>query len=1309
MPTTSQFAFNRGEIAPSLRGNASLSAFQSGLAACRNMVVQAEGGVKSRGGFEHDIEHPTSAGPSNPENPGSRLIPFRFSSNRTYMLELGDKFMRVHKDGAPITFGERSTESVAYVPDGDGTEFFEPGYNVFTYTAHGLADGDEVKFWGINGPTAAEALNNGVYKVRVDSVDTFVPIDPQTGYPVHGIDGTFTAYGKWAKVLRVVTPWPSAALNKLQARQRGDVIRTTTLGFPAQEIRCLSDTSWTVTPVVVGATILAPTNMAGGDSGAGWEYAATAVSEVGDESLLSDSTSNTTDASIASPVVLTWDSSTGAAYYNIYKRYLQGGWGFIGTAAAGAGPTFTDRGSTPDYATTPPIEYNPFLGHDIAITEIEGIDLTVPVYDASWHNSGLLLALAVGASPAVRFFYRDNIASPKLKAVPNGTYAEFFTSNAHSIGFSPDGSKFFAACNQSFLSVFFVRPSGVSADGRHVVSFGGSPYVLIPYLYRVTENNYVDKLELSTKFGGGAIAPNTMCWKNDSSVLYFRMLGNTHCVGKLWFGWSALPGGDDITVSWLYQTVFNSPVAYNYYKYLYTNYRPHAVGGGTAYYDVSNAMVLTFDVSGLALDAVGIDHLTHAPDRGLFVQWRISADVVNPLVYASIGNALYLLGDAIPPADVPMAYNATAFSPDSRYLAVAETAARNIVWYLVTGSGTDTVFTKLASPAQPTAGPTSLTWTANGKYLIVGESGSPYAECYSVDEAENTLTLVSNFAPSDIPASSVNAIVMDPVGKSMILCQDAGNRVAHYSATYTYPATAAYYQQRMAWANTDWNPLGVEITALGTQYNFNKRVVPQGKDGFTYIPDALQMDEVRHLVNLGRELVCLSAGGVVTLSGANDGVFEFSSTQSKQHSADGASWVEPAVMDDTLLYAQDGNNTIRDLRYQQSSENFSGNDLTRLSAHLFKGKTICRLALQRQPQPVLWVLLSDGTLAAVTYARESNTLGWSRHDTDGKFVDIACVREGGIDRLYAMVDRAVLGVTRRFVERLSYSTGVDPLWGHVELDACVNFDGRNKNASLQITIASGETEYYVGWPAGVYNITANADLFASPVAEDGDNVYFMYYGDGLVLPLTIESVTDARTAKARSSYPIPVDLQNKPTSQWALGVCTITGLTHLAGEAVGVFADGAVVASPNNPDYTEVIVSTDGIITLPYASSVVHVGRQYLCDIETLNVESPDSTLVNIAKLVGQVTIQVQDTLGIYAGQEDPGGTSPINKLDKVEKPYHQFAANASRSILPPFSGTMRGIVRNTWKTEGRFFMRKIDPVPWHLLSVHLPLAMERS
>jgi hypothetical protein len=139
-----QLNFSKGELGDELLARFDVAAYAAGAKRLRNVVILKYGGVTKRPGTRlvaevHDISHPT------------RLIPFQFSFEQAYALELGQGYMRPAALGGMVTGEELS---IAGISNAETAEVSVP--------FHGFAVGDEIFFHGIEG---MEELNGRIQSV----------------------------------------------------------------------------------------------------------------------------------------------------------------------------------------------------------------------------------------------------------------------------------------------------------------------------------------------------------------------------------------------------------------------------------------------------------------------------------------------------------------------------------------------------------------------------------------------------------------------------------------------------------------------------------------------------------------------------------------------------------------------------------------------------------------------------------------------------------------------------------------------------------------------------------------------------------------------------------------------------------------------------------------------------------------------------------------------------------------------------------------------------------------------------------------
>lgn len=120
---TLQRSFAGGEITPELYGRLDLTKYQTGLAECRNFIVLPHGPATARTGFQY-------IGGVKTHTKKTRLIPFSFSTEQTYVLEFGDQYVRIYTNGGQLLTGAvtawvtATAYTVGQVRSNGGTNYY---------------------------------------------------------------------------------------------------------------------------------------------------------------------------------------------------------------------------------------------------------------------------------------------------------------------------------------------------------------------------------------------------------------------------------------------------------------------------------------------------------------------------------------------------------------------------------------------------------------------------------------------------------------------------------------------------------------------------------------------------------------------------------------------------------------------------------------------------------------------------------------------------------------------------------------------------------------------------------------------------------------------------------------------------------------------------------------------------------------------------------------------------------------------------------------------------------------------------------
>ena len=214
--------FRAGEISPRLEGRIDLQKYNEAVKELENMIVFPQGGVTRRPGTYY-------AGTTK-DGGQVRLINFEFSDTQAYVLEFGNNYIRVFKDGGLVT---EATTAISGITKANPA--------VVTSNSHGLNDGDRVFITGVVGMTE---VNNREFTVAGKTTNTF---------QLSGVNSSaFTTYGSAGtvgKIVEITTTYTTSQLSSINFAQSADVLFLAHNSHEPAKLTRTSHTSWTLTDI----------------------------------------------------------------------------------------------------------------------------------------------------------------------------------------------------------------------------------------------------------------------------------------------------------------------------------------------------------------------------------------------------------------------------------------------------------------------------------------------------------------------------------------------------------------------------------------------------------------------------------------------------------------------------------------------------------------------------------------------------------------------------------------------------------------------------------------------------------------------------------------------------------------------------------------------------------------------------------------------------------------------------------------------------------------------------------------------------
>lgn len=357
-------------------------------------------------------------------------------------------------------------------------------------------------------------------------------------------------------------------------------------------------------------------------------------------------------------------------------------------------------------------------------------------------------------------------------------------------------------------------------------------------------------------------------------------------------------------------------------------------------------------------------------------------------------------------------------------------------------------------------------------------------------------------------------------------------------------STVAYYQQRRIFANSFNEPQTVYTTQTGIYNSLRTSFPAAADDAITFTLKGRQINEIRHIIAVD-SLILLTSGAEWKITEGQDQVLTPSTIGAKAQSYNGASWVQPVLVDTSAIYVQEKGSKIRDIGYQFMDDKFTGNDLSILSEHLFEDYQIEEMAYTLEPHGIVWAVRNDGVLLGLTYQKEQQVTAWHKHTTQGTFESVASISEDSRDALYVIVKRNINGADTRYIERLE-RRATDSPDNSTHLDSSLRYSGSLQNSFTNLQHLAGQEIVVIADGVVVEGLTVSpgSDLFAAGVVtipRSAQNVLFGLPYTCAIETLQLDSAQEVIRGKHKKVSEVIIEME-KSRGGWIAPVNDNDGL-----------------------------------------------------------------------------------------------------------------------------------------------------------------------
>jgi len=536
-------------------------------------------------------------------------------------------------------------------------------------------------------------------------------------------------------------------------------------------------------------------------------------------------------------------------------------------------------------------------------------------------------------------------------------------------------------------------------------------------------------------------------------------------------------------------------------------------------------------------------------------------------------------------------------------------------------------------------------------------------------------------------------------------------RISAWGEEDGWPRTVEIYQQRLVFAGSALYPQTIWFSRSGDFYDYaptetagiasndysatGARIVADQINDDNAVTLTIDSDTVDRInwIMAGKKLSLGTTGGVFNLYGTETiyTLTPFNFTIEKATSYEVANQTNALQIDQNLLFIQRGKRIIREIPFTTQEEGQKTLDITIRSEDITLSG-VKRLVSQIQPSHLIWGVLDNGKLVAMTYVSQFNMFAWSIHEIGGTFngtdsttavvEDIVSIPTSTHDQIWMIVKRTINGGTKRYVEyfeRFYDQNDIVPAKAHF-VDSGLELNQTIQASSADITLSSVSSSLMTF--SGVHGLSAD-DLVGFESTRDlpaGLTENKIYYVLSSGLTTTALKVTP--TFGSTDAVSLTDSDVGSGTVTILEYTTSVTNLGHLEGQSVDILGQGAVQPS-------KTVASSS--ITLATNVTRARIGLTYTSDLETLPLAREQNLYMLGAKTrLHQISIKLLESMGLEIGADSDG-------LDQI---IFRQGSDVAGEAVPLFTGVKVFRIGNQTFDDGSVLVRVAQPFPATVLFI---------
>ena len=259
---------------------------------------------------------------------------------------------------------------------------------------------------------------------------------------------------------------------------------------------------------------------------------------------------------------------------------------------------------------------------------------------------------------------------------------------------------------------------------------------------------------------------------------------------------------------------------------------------------------------------------------------------------------------------------------------------------------------------------------------------------------------VATIIPSLIRAgSTTSALGTVSVSYGTPTTSTSGATEDAWSDDRGWPRTVAYHDQRKIYGGTRSLPATLWGSRVGFESDF--RIGQDDDDAFSFRlksqkPMAIKWMSSKRLLALGT-----TGGDIVQFARP----LTPTSVQFDRQTGHQSASILPVEANSETFYVLRGGRKLYTLLYEFEAQGWRSIDLTFPSEHITEG-IIRQVDYSDQPDGIVWCVLRNGEVAAMTYERTQGVIAWHRHSLPGNVRSVAVVHRNDVDQVWFVVEES---------------------------------------------------------------------------------------------------------------------------------------------------------------------------------------------------------------------------------------------------------------------------------------------------------------